>query len=694
MDNYHKTNFDTKVQYLKGVGPKRGKVLNSFGINTIKDLIRTFPRKYLDRTNLKPINKIKINEKVVIIGTIVSFGIKRFKRGKYFQLIISDKTGTINCIWFHGISWILEKFKKGDSIAIYGKVEFYKGYRIIHPEFDLIDNNSDPLNTGKIIPIYSTSGILKQVSLDSRGLRKLIYKAIDEIGNITDHYENNFLNQEGLCNLDLAIKEAHQPTDNDSLKRAYYRLKFDEYFFLQLVLAINKYQISSFKGKNFSELGDYAKRMYKSLDFQLTSAQIKVMREIRKDLASSKPMNRLIQGDVGCGKTVVAMLTTAIIVGNGSQVAIMAPTEILAEQHYESFITYCNDLDINCELLISNIKNKEKDNIYKRLKIGEIQIIVGTHALIQKKVEFKDLSLVIVDEQHRFGVEQRKNLINKGEHVNILAMTATPIPRTLTFAIHGDMDLSWIDEQPSNRLPIKTSIINSSDINLVYKNMKSEMRKGRFCFIVFPIIQESDKIDAKDAETAYKKFKDDIFQNFSLGFLHGKLKKEEKKELMDRVHNGDIQCLVSTTVVEVGINNPNATIMVIENSERFGLTQLHQLRGRVGRGEYQSFCYLIQRKKTENSIKRLNVIENTLDGFKISDEDLKLRGPGEFFGTKQHGYVPTKLVDIANDGQIIKHARTRAFEIIKNDPKLEHYQKLKFKLLSDYSHMLEFINIG
>ena len=694
MDNYYKIEFNTEIQYLKGVGPKRGKVLNSFGIKSIKDLIRTFPRKYLDRTNIKLINEIKINEKVVIVGAIISFGIKRFKKGKYFQLIISDNTGTLDCIWFHGVSWIIEKFKKGDHIAVYGKVEFYKGYRIIHPEFDLFDNNEDPLNTGKIIPLYSTNSALKKVNLDSRGIRKLIHRVLNNQEDISDHFDDDFLTKEGLCNQKIAIIEVHQPTNNDALKRAYYRLKFDEYFFLQLVLAINKYQINSFKGKTFPELGDYAKVMYKSLDFKLTNAQIKVLREIRKDLASNKPMNRLVQGDVGCGKTIVAMLTASIIVGNGSQVAIMAPTEILAEQHYDSFIKYCNNLDITCEILISNIKDKEKKNIYKRLINGEIQIIVGTHALIQDKVKFKDLSLVIVDEQHRFGVEQRKNLINKGEHVNTLAMTATPIPRTLTFALHGDMDLSWIDELPSNRLPIKTSIIDFKNIDDIYQKMKNEMDKGRFCFIVFPIIQESDKIDAEDAENAYNKFKNDIFSNYSLGFLHGQLKKDEKKELMNKVNNKKIQCLVATTVVEVGINNPNATIMVIENAERFGLTQLHQLRGRIGRGTFQSYCYMIQRKKTENSIKRLKIIEKTLDGFKISDEDLKLRGPGEFLGTRQHGYVPTKLVDIINDTQIIKHARTRAFEIIENDPKLKQYQQLKFKLLNDYSHMLEFINIG
>lgn len=682
------------MQYLKGVGPKRGKILKSFGIITVQDLIRNFPRKYLDRTNIKPINKLIINEKVVVVGIVESFGVKRLRKGKYFQLNISDKTGIMQCIWFHGVSWIMEKFKQGDHIAVFGKIEFYQGYRIIHPEFDLFDNSDDLSNTGKIIPLYSANTMLKRVNLDSRGIRRLIHNALQKIKYIDDHFNDEFLNNEGLYNEDKSLRIVHQPDSQEALQSAYYRLKFDEYFFLQLVLAINKYQLSQHKGKKFIELGDYAVKMYKSLNFTLTNAQIKVMREIRKDLAMDKPMNRLIQGDVGCGKTVIAMLTSAIIVGNGSQVAIMAPTEILAEQHYDSFMNYCEKLDISCELLIGNISTKDKKQLYDNLENGKIQIIVGTHALIQEKVIFKNLELVVVDEQHRFGVEQRKKLITKGQHVNILAMTATPIPRTLTFAIHGDMDLSWIDELPKDRIPIKTTVIDCKKIDAVYSKMKNEMDKGHFCFIVFPIIEESDKIDAEAAESAYNNFKDNIFSNYTIGFLHGKLNKESKTDIMNQVNSGKIQCLVSTTVVEVGINNPNATVMVIENAERFGLTQLHQLRGRIGRGNFQSYCYLIQRKKGEISNKRLSIIEKHIDGFKISDEDLKLRGPGEFLGTKQHGYISSKLIDIANDGKIIRHARTRAFEIIENDPKLISYQILKNKLLKDYKHMLEFVNIG
>ena len=690
----YKVDLNTEIQYLKGVGPKRGNILKINGISNIKELLKHYPRKYLDRTNIKKISSIKIGENVVIIGSVISFGIKPLKRGKYFQIQLKDETGEISGIWFNGLSWIIDKFIIGDILAIYGKIEFYKGYRIIHPEFDILDTNNDFLNTGKIIPIYPSNNQLKQLSLDSRGIRKLIINAFNFIKNIEDHFDGQFIKNEALMPLNQAMQQMHNPDSNDLLSQALYRIKFDEYFFLQLVLALNKYKIDHSKGKKINERGPYVREIYNNLGFELTNAQINVLRDIRKDLSLSKPMNRLIQGDVGCGKTIVAILTSAIVIADSLQTAIMAPTEILAEQHYDSFREYYKSIDICCELLISNIDNKKKKDIYKRLETGEINIIIGTHALIQDKVKFLDLGLAIIDEQHRFGVEQRKNLIVKGKQVNILAMTATPIPRTLSFAIHGDMDLSWIDEQPKNRIPIKTKVIPESNIEIVYKKMKEQMDSGRFCFIVYPIIQESEKIDASDAESAYENFSQDIFKKYKLGFLHGKLKKDEKKELIDKINNNQIQCLVSTTVVEVGINHPNATVMVVQNAERFGLTQLHQLRGRVGRGIHQSYCYLIQRKKTDTSLKRLDILENNLNGFDIADEDLKLRGPGEFYSTKQHGYMSNKLLDMVNDMKIIRHARILAFNLVNSDPELVKNVKLKDKLLNDYSNILEFVNIG
>ena len=538
---------------------------------------------------------------------------------------------------------------------------------------------------------------MKKVGLDSRGIRKLIlriFKDLDE--KIIDFHSSQLTKSEGLISLYDALYKIHIPDNNDSIKNALYRLKFDQHFFLQLLKALSKQKREEFTNQSFPDLGHYTKSIYKNLNFSLTNAQIKVLKEVRNDFISKKPMNRLIQGDVGCGKTIVAVLASSIICDNKAQVAVMAPTEILAEQHYKTFKNYFSKYDINCELLISNIKNNEKKNIKDDLKKGYINIIIGTHALLQEEVEFENLGLAIIDEQHKFGVDQRKKLIEKGNNPNILAMTATPIPRTLAFTIHGDMEISWIDEMPTNRKKIETQKIYSENIELVYDAMKKTMDNGNQCYIVYPIITESDKIDAKDAETAYTKLKKTKFSNYKLGFMHGKLKKEQKEILMQEFISGDIHCLVSTTVVEVGIDNPNASIMVIENSERFGLTQLHQLRGRIGRGNIASTCFLIQRKKTPNADLRLNIMENYTDGFKIADEDLKIRGPGDFFGVKQHGYIKSGLINFYEDGPIIKRARFHAFEIIKKDSKLLSSKNvlIKKEFLNSYKSMLEFINIG
>ena len=496
--------------------------------------------------------------------------------------------------------------------------------------------------------------------------------------------------------LNEAVYFIHNPDSNDTINRALYRLKFNEHFFLQLLKSLNKKTIESYKGKRYKELGEYASAIYKNLNFQLTNSQISVLRDIRSDLKLDKPMNRLIQGDVGCGKTIVAVLTASIVVGHKSQVAIMAPTEILAEQHFDSFNQHFKKYNINCELLISNIKTKEKKQLYDNLSKGNIDIIVGTHALIQKNVIFKELGLIIIDEQHRFGVDQRKNLQEKGDYPNILSMTATPIPRTLAFTIHGEMDISWINEMPQGRTPIITQLMYKNNINSVYDRIKEEMDKGYYCYIVYPLIEESDKLDLSDAKSAYEKLNKTIFKDYSLGFMHGKLSKKDKDTLMSKFSLGEIQCLISTTVIEVGIDNPNATIMVIENAERFGLTQLHQLRGRVGRSSLQSYCYLIQHKETEISKKRLQIMEKTSDGFIISDEDLKLRGPGDFFGTKQHGYINLGLINFSQDREIISQCRKKAFDIIDEDNKLSlpKNQLIKKEFIENYKSMLEFINIG
>ena len=688
--------LNTDIKFLKGVGPKRAQALYQNDIHSVLDILKYYPRKYLDRTNIKKISELIVNEKAVVIAQVVSMGIKRTKRGKFFQITVTDKTHTLNCLWFHGITWIMEKFKEGDHVALFGKVEFYQGYRIIHPEFDMLDDNDDPINTGRIVPLYASNNILKNAGFDSRGVRRLIIQVFKKLENdFDDYFDQTILKEQALLNLNKAFYLIHNPSSQDDIDNALYRLKFNEHFFLQLMKALNKKQLQSLKGKAYKELGKYAAKIYNSLNFQLTNSQIKVLRDIRSDLKLDKPMNRLIQGDVGCGKTIVAALTAAIVVGNNAQVAIMAPTEILAEQHYNSFIKHFEKYNIKCELLISNLKAKEKNNLYNNLEVGDIHIIVGTHALIQSKVKFENLGLVIIDEQHRFGVDQRKGLMQKGKNPNVLSMTATPIPRTLAFTIHGDMDISWIDEMPKNRALIKTELIYQKNIELVYSKMKSEMDKGHFCYVVYPLIEESDKIDLKDAKSGYEKLKK-IFNNYSLGFMHGKLLKDEKNEIMNKFLTGEIQCLISTTVIEVGIDHPKATIMVIDNAERFGLTQLHQLRGRVGRSSLKSFCYLIERKQSINSEKRLQVMENTSDGFLISDEDLKLRGPGDFFGTKQHGYINTGIINFSQDREIISRCRKKAFDIIDEDPKLclLKNEKIKKEFMINYKNMLEFINIG
>ena len=683
------------ITYLKGVGPKRAKQLKLYGIEIIIDILYHIPRKYLDRTNIKTINETKIGEQAVVIGKIISKNMKILGKRRLFQVTISDKTGELQCIWFNGLSWIIEKFKINDQIAVFGKIEFYNGLKITHPDFDILDD-SENYNTGQIIAQYPSTSDLKSKGLDSRGFRKLVKNITsNQKYKIEDFFNPKILKEESLITLKDALENIHFPIDNNSLKRALYRLKFNEHFFIQLLMALKRKNTKNNKGISYPNRGKYLKQIYENLNFELTKSQIKVLREIRTDLKSEQPMNRLIQGDVGSGKTIIAVLTAAIIISEKYQVALMAPTEILAEQHFESIQKYCDYANITCGLITSNKTQKEKNIIMNELKTGEIQFIIGTHSLIQNKIKFDNLGLIIIDEQHRFGVEHRKLLIEKGLSPEVLAMTATPIPRTLSITIHGDMDISIIDELPKNRLPIKSKVVSPKDLEQVYKSMKKEMTNGGQCFVVYPLIEESEKLDLEAAKSGYEKLKTK-FKGFTLGYIHGKMKKDEIDQQMNLMNQGKIDCLVATTVIEVGINIPNATIMMIENSERFGMTQLHQLRGRIGRGTKQGYCFFVQRKKTSNSDKRLNIMENNLDGFIISDEDLKMRGPGDFFGTKQHGFIKSKVVDFSNDGPIIRRARQQAFDMISRDPLLKNAENKKIKNIfkKKYNHMLEFVKIG
>ena len=684
------------ITYLKGVGPKRAEELKKYGINFIVDVLHHLPRKYLDRRNIKKINQCKIGEETVIIGKIISKNIKVIGKRRLFQLTIGDETGELQCVWFNALSWIVDKFNINEQLAVYGKIEFFNGLKITHPDFDILDDNEDNFNTGQIISLYASTSDLKSKGLDSKGFRKIIKNILfNEKYIIEDFLSNEMISEENLCSLKEALTKIHFPNDNDEIKKALYRLKYNEHFFIQLLMALKKHHIKKNDGIAFPKRGDYLKQIYESLNFTLTDAQIRVLREIRSDLKSKSPMNRLVQGDVGSGKTIVAILTASIIIAEEYQVALMAPTEILAEQHYLSIKEYCECVNINCDIITSNKPQKEKKIILNKLKSGEIQFIIGTHSLIQDKVLFNNLGLIIIDEQHRFGVEHRKLLVDKGLNPEVLAMTATPIPRTLSITLHGDMDISIIDELPKNRIPIKTEVITPSKIKSAYQKIKNEIKAGGQCFIVYPLIEESEKLDLEAAESGYKKLQK-VFNEFQLGYINGKMKKEEIDKQMQLMVDGKIDCLITTTVIEVGINISNATIMLIENAERFGMTQLHQLRGRIGRGTKQSTCIMVQHKKTENSNKRLKIMESTLDGFIISDEDLKMRGPGDFFGTKQHGFIKSKVVDFNADGPIIRRARYQAFKMIDDDSLLKNIKNQKIKKLfkMNYKHMLEFVKIG
>ena len=686
---------NTEITYLKGVGPKRAVALKKNGIFTFGDIIKHYPRKYLDRTNVKKIKDLKVAEQAVVIGKVVTFRFKKTFKRNLFELIIDDGTGQISCLWFNGVSWICDKFTEGDSIAIFGKVEYRNGYSIIHPEFDKIDGSSDLLNTGKIIPVYSSTSELKSVGLDSKGFRKIILNALQKVNSeLTEFLTPEIISQENLISHIEAVKEIHDPKNKNLLDKAIHRIKFEEHFFFQILMAMRKKKNTESNGRQFLKRGQILKKVYHSLPFKLTRSQIEVLKEIRQDLSSSNVMNRLLQGDVGCGKTVVAALSSAIVVDNNAQVAILAPTEILAEQHFKSFKNYFKDTNVSVDLLIGKMNLKKKTELIEKISNTRTNIVVGTHALLQENVVFKDLGLIIIDEQHRFGVSHRKKIVDKGINADILSMTATPIPRTLAITIHGDMDISIINELPKNRPDVLTKVISQSEINETYEFMKREMSKNNQCFIVYPIIEESEKLDLRAASTAYTHLKNNIFEHFNVGYIDGRMKKEDRDAEMIKFSNKIIKCLISTTVIEVGIDIPSATVMVIENADRFGLSQLHQLRGRIGRGNKSSFCFLVKSK--DDTTKRLKILEKTRDGFLIADEDLKIRGPGEFFGTRQHGYLKTGLADFYNDGAIIRTSRFQAFKIIKNDPNFKE-MKNKFifdKLHQDYSEMLQLINIG
>ena len=657
--------LDTPIQFIKGVGPKRAKVLESLNIFTIKDLLYYFPRKYLDRTSLSTIGSISEGDEVNLVGRVKSVNLRRMKKGNFVTANVADHTGSIRLMWFNAADYIHQSLKVGDLLTMHGKVAAYKGSpQIVHPEYDKLNANEISLTTGFIIPVYPLTDDLKKSGLDNRNLRKIIYLALESVDSIDDHFDKDLRKKFNIEDLDISLRNIHYPKNFESLEKSTHRLKYDEHFFLQLLLAMrkskikeNKYDSIKFKTKSYNKI-------LKNLDFELTGSQQLSLREIVDDFISENPMNRMIQGDVGCGKTIVSILASSIVVDNDYQVGIMAPTDLLSKQLYKNFKSHFEAIGIKCSLLVGSLKPKDKDRVLEDIKLGKSNIIIGTHALFQKDVQFHNLGFVVIDEQHRFGVNQRQKLLSKSTNPNLKAMTATPIPRTLAITYNGDMDLSIIDELPKNRPDIHTSFIEKDNLSTAFNFIREKVESGGQTIIVYPLINESEKQDLSAAVESYEYLSNSIFPDLNVGLMHGQLEDENKNNEMQKFMEGDIDILISTTVVEVGIDNPNVNVMLINNSERYGLSQLHQLRGRVGRGSLESYCLLCSDSESPKTKERLSIIVNSRNGFEIADEDLKLRGPGEFFGEKQSGFVKFKIADLISDGPIIRDARMNAFEII------------------------------
>lgn len=684
-------NLNKEIKYVKGIGPKRANKLSKLGIFTVSDLLFYFPRQYEDRNNLRKIFELKDEEKVTIRAIVSSIETSNVRKGLVITKVgVRDETGFARLVFFNQ-EYISSTLKKGDTVFVFGKVKKTSyGIEMSSCEVEQMSNN--PKSTCGIMPIYPlTYGLTNKELIN---IVKTVFS--NEQIYIKEYLPNKIIQKYKLCSIDFAVKNIHSPTNKESLKVALYRLVFEEFLMLQLGLFLFKNGVTEKSGVKFEKEQNLVK-ILNSLPFKLTNAQNRALNEIIDDMNCEKVMNRLVQGDVGSGKTVVALLALANCVLNGYQGALMAPTEILAEQHFISLNETLSPFGINVGLLVGSLTKKQKENVLQRVKENEIDILIGTHALIEDKVEFNNLGIVITDEQHRFGVRQRNKLSEKGYNPDILVMTATPIPRTLALILYGDLDISIIDELPPGRQPIETLAVYKDKREKAYNSLvRSEVQKGRQVYIVCPLVEESEAIEAKAAVDLVEELKSEFFSDLRLGLLHGKMKPSEKDETMKKFKNKELDILVSTTVIEVGVNVPNATLMIIENAERFGLAQLHQLRGRVGRGSHKSYCILIYSSKSEVCSQRMSIMEETTDGFKISEKDLEIRGPGEFFGTRQHGLPELKVANIFKHMKILKIAQQEARYIISEDPKLNNFEneKIKKEILKKFENRLEEISLN
>ena len=671
-------NLNNPIYYLKGISNLRTSIISAeLGLSRLNDLLHFFPYRYIDRTKLYKINEIiNNNSEIQVVGSISALKTIQQKNGARLIGKFQDETGAMELVWFKGYKWLKDSIKINTPYVIYGKLNYFKGvFSIVHPEMDLLEDYNRKLQT-KLQPVYSSTDKLVNSGVSNKIFRGYLQDLLQQIfEQIQESLSAELIVSQELIGKKEALLNIHFPTSPEMLEKAQYRLKFEELFFIQLQLVRKKLiRKNKIKGYVFAKVGDAFNEFYsKYLPFNLTNAQKKVLKEIRNDVASNAHMNRLLQGDVGSGKTIVALLAMLLAIDNGFQAAIIAPTEILATQHFNAIQDLLQKMNISVALLTGSSKVKKRREIHEGLENGQLNILIGTHALLEDKVKFHNLGIAVIDEQHRFGVAQRSKMWQKNElPPHILVMTATPIPRTLAMSVYGDLDISVIDELPPGRKEVKTVHRYDSNRLAVFKFMKQEIEKGRQVYVVYPLIEESKAMDYKDLMDGHESISREFpMPKYQISIVHGKMKAADKEYEMQRFVKGETQIMVATTVIEVGVNVPNASIMVIESAERFGLSQLHQLRGRVGRGADQSYCVLLSSFKLSAEAKtRLKTMVETSDGFKIAEVDLKLRGPGNMMGTQQSGVLNLKIADVVKDTSILHKARNAAIEILQDDPNL------------------------
>lgn len=736
MKSENQNLLEQSVQYLKSVGPKRSESFAKIGIKTVRDLLFYFPSRHLDRTTTLTAAKAYqylingYDREITIIGKVADKEKLKFGAKELFKVHFKDASGFFECVWFQGIKYFEKNFSEGDIYAISSKpvISKYGNLQFTHPDFDKIteEESQSFINTGKIIPFYKIPKELRETNIGDLSIRKIISHCVEQYAdNLQETLPDEIIRQNDLLSLKAAVKNYHFPENSTLLKSAVTRFKFEEIFYLEILVALRQYNYKNKLSGNVMKINTSLVAYFlKTLPFELTKAQLKVLTEIKNDMLSDKPMNRLLQGDVGSGKTIVALISMLIAIDNGFQCALMVPTEILADQHAKNISAMMNKLaevhpskKIKVSLILGGQKKSERTRVMNEIEIQGADIIIGTHALFEGKINFKNLGLVIIDEQHRFGVAQRARLLSKGKTPDTIVMSATPIPRTLSMTVYADLDLSTIDEMPKNRKPIKTILRGEKKLPDIYKFIIDKHKEGYQSFIVYPLVVESEKLELKAAQKFFDELKKTYLKDLKLGLIHGRMSWQEKEETMLLFLSKKFDVLVATTVIEVGIDIPDANIILINDAHRFGLSQLHQLRGRVGRSDKQAYCILVTKDELvrwndslnlnfeylpstqiekSKTILRLQTIVKHLDGFKIAEADLKLRGPGDIFGTKQSGLPELKHIDIVNDGKLISEAKHSAFGIVIQDPLLNNpaSEMIRTNLLKHYKENLEYSKIA